>query len=69
MCSELMSWFVKRGADLSDSEPQTYRFYKHIRVSSRPKVVEQVRESYLLHVLCRSPKLMLDCVIDCVFTC
>jgi hypothetical protein len=46
MCTDLMSWFVNRGADLSDSEPQTYHFYRHIRVTSRLKVTEQARNIF-----------------------
>jgi hypothetical protein len=58
MCNNLMSWFVHRGADLSDSEPQTYHFYRYIRTNARMKITEQVGDTRLVEYMI--PRLTLE---------
>jgi hypothetical protein len=42
-CSGLLSWFVNKNDDLSDSQPRVYRFYRHVKVGDRLKLTEEVR--------------------------
>jgi len=41
-CSGLLSWFVNKNDDLSDSQPRVYRFYRHVKVSDRLKLTEEL---------------------------
>jgi hypothetical protein len=42
-CTGLLSWFVNKNDDLSDTQPRVYRFYRHVKPTERLKLTEEVR--------------------------
>lgn len=45
-CRDLMSWFINRGEDLSETKSKSFSFYRNIEVGEKFKFTEELQSSF-----------------------